>query len=320
MTNLTDYLIVDTNALIKLGSHLESMAKNLVTTPEILAEWKTKNAELDFIVAIPKSEYLERLKKEALKSGDWSVLSQQDWTLCALALEYSELYARKSQRKLVSMLTTEERLLFDESHLERKRVTLKPTIVECITNDFAMQNVLKLLGVGYTHTSGMGITATRIMMLRCYTCFNLEKDSDRQFCDSCGHATLTRVTVSKENNVVTKVHLKENWQWRNKGAIHPVEIGQAFKITGNNNHHRAHPHSKVFLQTYKNYIGRSEDDPIYIKQKSNFEKANEKILQREDFFLDEEFNDKFMFMNKPKVQAYKETNEAKRRLHRNKRH
>ena len=315
---MSDYLIVDTNALIKLGKHLENMAVQLITTPEIVSEWKTQDVQLDLKLHVPSSEYLEKVKKVAMDSGDWSVISQQDWTLCALALEFTESKARKAKRQLVENLTDEQRCLFNKEELQKKRVNIKPVTVECITNDFAMQNVLRLLNVKVTHTSGMGITRVKKAMLRCYTCFHLEKDSNQQFCDDCGHATMTRVTVTEEEDGKMKVHLKDNWVWNNKGAIHPIESGQAFKITGNNKNHRAHPHSKTFLETYKHYIGRSADDPIYVKQRSNYEKANEKICDRQDFFIDEKFDDKFMFMSKPSVVAKRDVNQSRKAVHKNK--
>eukprot|EP00834_Sanchytrium_tribonematis_P005119 NODE_290_length_10614_cov_1.553590.p3 type:complete len:320 gc:universal NODE_290_length_10614_cov_1.553590:5759-4800(-) len=315
----TNYLIVDTNALIKLGKYLESMAENLITTPEVLAEWKTKDVEINLQLHVPSSTYLTKVKELAKESGDWSTISQQDWTLCALALEFTEKYSRKAQRTLVERLTEEEKSSFSPEELARKRVNIKPITVECITNDFAMQNILKILDVKVQHTSGMGITRIKKTMLRCYSCFKLEKDSDKQFCENCGHPTLTRVTVTEENNGELKVHLRDDWRWNNKGSIHPIGSGPAFKITGNTKNHRAHPHSKTFLETYKNYIARSADDPIYIKQKSNYEKANQKITSREDFFLDENYDDKFLFMNRPSVQPKREVNQSQRKIHKNKR-
>ena len=316
---MAEYLIVDTNALIKLGKHLETMAVHLITTPEIMAEWKTQDVDIALDLHVPSPSYLERVKAAAMESGDWGVISQQDWTLCSLALEFTETKGRKAQRTLVERLSVEDRNLFTEEELKKKRVNIKPIVVECITNDYAMQNVLKILKVKVAHTSGMGISKIKKTMLRCYTCFHLEKESDQQFCDACGHATLTRVTVTEgEKGEGPIVHLKDNWNWNNKGAIHPIESGQAFKITGNTKNHRAHPHSKTFLETYKRYIGRSADDPIYVKQRSNYQKANEKICNRQDFFMDEVFDDKFMFMNRPQVQARREANQSQRQIHKNK--
>ncbi len=44
----------------------------------------------------------------------------------------------------------------------------------------------------------------------------------RQFCPSCGHPTLTRVSVSTDANNNFTVHLKKNFQWNNRGNVFSI--------------------------------------------------------------------------------------------------
>ena len=44
----------------------------------------------------------------------------------------------------------------------------------------------------------------------------------KQFCPSCGHPTLTRVSVSTDASNNFKVHLKKNFQWNNRGNVYSI--------------------------------------------------------------------------------------------------
>lgn len=76
----------------------------------------------------------------------------------------------------------------------------KPVEVACITTDFAMQNVLKQIGLNVTSLDGRVIRHMRTFILRCYTCFKTTGDTSRIFCGKCGHKTLKRVAVSVNEN------------------------------------------------------------------------------------------------------------------------
>lgn len=76
----------------------------------------------------------------------------------------------------------------------------KPVEVACITTDFAMQNVLKQIGLNVTALDGRIIRHMRTFILRCYTCFKTTGETSRIFCGKCGHKTLKRVAVSVNEN------------------------------------------------------------------------------------------------------------------------
>ena len=95
--------------------------------------------------------------------------------------------------------------------------------VATITGDFAMQNVLLQMNLNLLSPSTcQRITQLKRTILRCHACFNTTKQMDRQFCERCGKPTLTRVSCSTSANGETKLHLKANMQWNNKGNVFSI--------------------------------------------------------------------------------------------------
>lgn len=98
--------------------------------------------------------------------------------------------------------------------------------VATLTTDFAMQNVLLLMNLNLLSATS---TPTRIRHLktfvsRCHACFNIVKDSSKQFCPRCGGAnTLTRVACSTDSQTGEfKLHLKKNMQWNTRGNVYSI--------------------------------------------------------------------------------------------------
>lgn len=85
---------------------------------------------------------------------------------------------------------------------EEKEVT-----VACITTDFAMQNVLKQIGLHVSSVDGRVIKQLRTFILRCYACFKTTSIMTKAFCPHCGHKTLKRVAVSVEPDGSQKIHI-----------------------------------------------------------------------------------------------------------------
>jgi RNA-binding protein NOB1 len=55
------------------------------------------------------------------------------------------------------------------------------------------------------------------MLIRREACFNVVKDTSKQFCPRCGKATFTRVSCSTDQKGQFKLHLKKNMQWNKRG-------------------------------------------------------------------------------------------------------
>lgn len=82
-----------------------------------------------------------------------------------------------------------------------------PSPVACMTTDFAMQNVLKQIGLHVAALDGRVIRHTRTYILRCYACFKTTPDSTKVFCPKCGNRTLKKVAVSLDENGKQIIHI-----------------------------------------------------------------------------------------------------------------
>lgn len=79
--------------------------------------------------------------------------------------------------------------------------------VACITSDFAMQNVLKQIGLNVTAIDGRVIKQLRTFIFRCTTCFKTTSVMTKLFCPKCGHATLKKVGVSIDDEGNQHIHI-----------------------------------------------------------------------------------------------------------------
>ncbi|XP_050350030.1 RNA-binding protein NOB1 [Nymphalis io] len=79
--------------------------------------------------------------------------------------------------------------------------------IACITSDFAMQNVLKQIGLNVTSIDGRIIRQLRTFIFRCTTCFKTTSVMTKLFCPKCGHATLKKVAVSVDDEGNQHIHI-----------------------------------------------------------------------------------------------------------------
>ncbi|XP_062549406.1 RNA-binding protein NOB1 [Armigeres subalbatus] len=79
--------------------------------------------------------------------------------------------------------------------------------VACMTTDFAMQNVLKQIGLHIAALDGRVIKHARTYILRCYACFKTTSDSSKRFCPNCGNNTLKKVAVSLDADGQQVIHI-----------------------------------------------------------------------------------------------------------------
>lgn len=99
-------------------------------------------------------------------------------------------------------------------NLEEKKKELEDGVFEeknvevaCITSDFAMQNVLKQIGLNVTSIDGRVIRQLRTFIFRCTTCFKTTSVMTKLFCPKCGHATLKKVAVSVDEHGNQHIHI-----------------------------------------------------------------------------------------------------------------
>ncbi|RWA03629.1 hypothetical protein EKO27_g11474, partial [Xylaria grammica] len=94
--------------------------------------------------------------------------------------------------------------------------------VALLTSDYAMQNVLLRINLNLVSPRLARITRAKTWVLRCHGCFQITRDTSKQFCPRCGQATLTRVSCSTDQAGNFTVHLKKNFQWNNRGNVYSV--------------------------------------------------------------------------------------------------
>ncbi|KAI5651476.1 PIN domain of ribonuclease domain-containing protein [Phthorimaea operculella] len=83
----------------------------------------------------------------------------------------------------------------------------KAVEVACITSDFAMQNVMKQIGLNVTAIDGRIIRQLRTFIFRCTTCFKTTSVMTKLFCPKCGHSTLKKVAVSVDDEGNQHIHI-----------------------------------------------------------------------------------------------------------------
>ncbi|KUI54721.1 20S-pre-rRNA D-site endonuclease nob1 [Cytospora mali] len=92
-----------------------------------------------------------------------------------------------------------------------------------LTSDFAMQNVALRINLNLVSPSNLSrIKQLKTWVLRCYGCFNVTRQMDRQFCPKCGQATLTRTSSSTDSHGNMRLHLKKNFQYNKRGNVYSV--------------------------------------------------------------------------------------------------
>ncbi|XP_069988761.1 RNA-binding protein NOB1 isoform X1 [Penaeus vannamei] len=87
-----------------------------------------------------------------------------------------------------------------EEEIEEKEV-----LVACMTADFAMQNVLKHIGLRVMGVDGKLIQQVRTFILRCHACFKTTSIMNRTFCQKCGNKTLKKVSVTLNPDGTKKI-------------------------------------------------------------------------------------------------------------------
>lgn len=108
-----------------------------------------------------------------------------------------------------------------------------PIAAALATTDFAMQNVLLQMNLHLVSPSDLQrIWNVKTWVLRCHACFKICRDMQKQFCPSCGGATLLRTSCSTDSAGVFKVHLKRNMQWNNRGNVYSIPKTQHGSASG----------------------------------------------------------------------------------------
>ena len=98
-----------------------------------------------------------------------------------------------------------------------------PTMhVAIVTTDYAMQNVILQMRLALLSPTLTRIRQIRTSVLRCHACFQVVKDTSRQFCPRCGQPTLTHVSCSTNASGVFRLHLRAKPEWNRRGDRYSI--------------------------------------------------------------------------------------------------
>ncbi|KAK4176259.1 Nin one binding Zn-ribbon like-domain-containing protein [Triangularia setosa] len=145
-----------------------------------------------------------------------------------------------------------------------------------ITADMAMRNVALRINLNLLDTGFARITFLKTWVLRCHGCWKVCKDTTKQFCPSCGQATLTRVSCSTDASGNFTLHLKKNFQFNNRGNVYSIP-----KPThGSSNTKRIVGGGK---NGWGNELILAEDQKEYVRKADEERRTKYKDLMDEDY-------------------------------------
>merc|ERR1712083_1247473 len=98
--------------------------------------------------------------------------------------------------------------------------------------DFAMQNVLKQIGLNIISADGMLIKETKTCILRCFACFRTTPHLEKRFCPKCGNQTLKRVSVTLNADGSQQIHISTRRPISTKGKKFslPTQKGGKYSV------------------------------------------------------------------------------------------
>ncbi|KAI0968540.1 Nin one binding Zn-ribbon like-domain-containing protein [Xylaria arbuscula] len=135
--------------------------------------------------------------------------------------------------------------------------------VALLTSDYAMQNVLLRINLNLVSPGLARITRVKTWVLRCHGCFQITRDTSKQFCPRCGQATLTRVSCSTDQAGNFTVYLKKNFQWNNRGNLYsvpkPVHGSASGKARGPGGGKNGWGRELIFAEDQKEYERKSTE-------------------------------------------------------------
>ncbi|KAK2002638.1 D-site 20S pre-rRNA nuclease [Colletotrichum falcatum] len=170
-----------------------------------------------------------------------------------------------------------------KKHKEKDSKLLQPTApaidvkVGILTSDYAMQNVALRIGLNLLSPSMSRITQLKTWVLRCHGCFQVCKKMDKQFCPSCGQATLTRTSCTTEEDGTFKIHLKRNFQWNKRGNVFSIPKPVAGTASGKLDKHAGGKNN------WGTNLIFAEDQKEYEKAVSENQRARRRDLMDEDY-------------------------------------
>ncbi|XP_033125297.1 RNA-binding protein NOB1-like isoform X3 [Anneissia japonica] len=116
-----------------------------------------------------------------------------------------------------------------KNHIDSDLTEANTVKVGCLTTDFAMQNVLIQIGLSVVSVDGMLIKKAKSYALRCYSCFKITSNNSKVFCPKCGNKTLTKVTVTVDEDGTQRYHLSSRRAINKRGLKYPLPLPKGGK-------------------------------------------------------------------------------------------
>lgn len=108
-----------------------------------------------------------------------------------------------------------------------------PPKVACLSTDFAIQNVLKQMGLNVVTLDGLLIREVRTFILRCYACFKTTSLMEKLFCPNCGNKTLKKVAVTVDEDGKEVIHINFRRPLTGRGKRYTLPKFQGGKHSNN---------------------------------------------------------------------------------------
>ncbi|ORZ35006.1 Nin one binding Zn-ribbon like-domain-containing protein [Catenaria anguillulae PL171] len=138
--------------------------------------------------------------------------------------------------------------------------------VSCMSDDFAVQNVLLQMGMHLLSLDGIHVRRLKNWLLRCHACFRTTSEMERRFCPSCGGNTLIRTSYTIEDGVM-HLHLKKNFQYKLRGTIfsipNPKQGRNADNLILREDQHEFQVKQKNFQHLKKKQAKNQWDDRLF---------------------------------------------------------
>ena len=111
-----------------------------------------------------------------------------------------------------------QKTLEDQLHSKKLEESDNRFGVFIMTTDFAMQNIIMQMGIPLLSFEGMRITKIKNYVLECFACWNITRDTTKQFCPKCGNGeTLLKVTCSFNEDGSMVLYRKKNYRIKKRG-------------------------------------------------------------------------------------------------------
>lgn len=119
----------------------------------------------------------------------------------------NDSYICNSYVKYKYFLYIAENISVIKKEIDADLLEQTPAVVACLTMDFAMQNVLKQIGLNVIALDGRVIKQMKTFIFRCYACFKTTSIMTKVFCPSCGNKTLKKVAVTLNEEGKQQIHI-----------------------------------------------------------------------------------------------------------------